>query len=135
LTLLAADEDNIRMAAARISRDELKRRLDDTTADAPVILDVRLKYPYEHSTVTLPGALRVPPGRLDPSVLPRNRELVLYDSDPEELVSSRIAADLIRLGFRALVLEGGIAAWVAAKLPTASKRAPVLTAPAGALKG
>lgn len=68
------------MPAARISRDELKQRLDDTTARSPVILDVRLIYPYEHSTVTLPGAPRIAPRRLDTSAFPRDRDLVLYDS-------------------------------------------------------
>src|SRR5207237_1005523 len=41
----------------RISREDLKQRLD---SGAPiVVIDARLKYPYEHSTVKLPGAIRV----------------------------------------------------------------------------
>lgn len=126
------------MTVPRISREELKQRLDAApAASSPVvIIDVRLKYPYEHSTVTLPGALRMGPGHLDSSRLPRDRDIVLYDSDPEELVSSRVAQELLRQGYRVSVLAGGIGDWVAAKFPTDSKPAPQPTAPApGSLKG
>jgi rhodanese-related sulfurtransferase len=120
----------------RITIDELKRRLDGPADGHPVILDARLKYPYEHSTITLPGAIRFAPGALDTSHLFPNRDIVVYDSDPEELVSSRVASDLIRRGYRAIALTGGIAAWVNAKLPTATKSAPQAAPPApGALKG
>lgn len=119
----------------RISREELSRRLAASSSEAgpggpPVIVDVRLKYPYEHSTLILPGAIRLAPG--DEPTLPRDRDIVLYDSDPEELVAEQAAADLVRRGFRALVLEGGIAAWATAKLPTERKSAPQLAAPMGA---
>ena len=123
------------MSVPRITKEELKRRLDGPAADAPVILDVRLKYPYEHSTATLPGAIRMLPSALDTSALPRDRDLVLYDSDPGELVSSQGAAVLNRQGFRAFALQGGIAEWMAAKLPTDSKPAPQPLAPAGTTKG
>ena len=52
------------MAVPRISSEELKRRMDDAAA-APLIIDVRLKYPFEHSTVLLPGAVRSGPGTID----------------------------------------------------------------------
>jgi rhodanese-related sulfurtransferase len=111
------------MTVPRISSDELKRRMDDP-AGAPLVVDVRLKYPYEHSTVLLPRALRSGPGTIDPALLSRERDIVLYDSDPHELVAEMAAADLIAAGYRASVLQGGIAAWVTAKLPTDSKPAP-----------
>jgi rhodanese-related sulfurtransferase len=121
------------MSVPRISKEDLKQRLDDAAAPQPVIIDVRLKYPYEHSTVTLPGAIRMAPDAVAAAALPRDRDLVLYDSDPEELVSARAAAQLNRHGYRALALRGGIAEWVTAKLPTSSKAAPQLsTTPAGA---
>jgi rhodanese-related sulfurtransferase len=124
------------MAVPRITKEELKQRLERAEAERPVVVDVRLKYPYEHSTVTLPGALRIGPGMVDPSRLPRDRDIVLYDSDPEELVSERVASGLIRQGYRALALRGGIGEWVTAKLPTDSKPAPQSAPPApGALKG
>ena len=120
------------MAVPRISKEELKQRLDAGGASLPVLVDVRLKYPYEHSTATLPGAVRMPPSAIDVAKLPRDREIVLYDSDPEELVSSRVAEELQHQGYRVSVLEGGIGAWVTAKLPTDSKSAPQPSAPATA---
>jgi rhodanese-related sulfurtransferase len=123
------------MAVPRVSKDELKRRLDAAGPSAPLIVDVRLKYPYEHSTGTLPGAMRMAPGALDPSRLPLDRDIVLYDSDPEELVSSNIARELQKSGYRVAVLAGGIAEWLAAKYPTDSKPAPQPAAIGGSLTG
>jgi len=115
----------------RISREDLKQRLDSSSP--PVIVDARLKYPYEHSTVRLPGSLRYPG---DMGSLPRDREIVVYDSDPNELASTHVAAELIRLGYRAMALRGGINDWLAANLPTETKTAPVMAPPEpGALKG
>jgi rhodanese-related sulfurtransferase len=116
----------------RITKEDLKQRLD--SGAPPVLVDARLKYPYEHSTVKLPGAIRVsdPPA---PS-FSRDREVVVYDSDPNELASSHVAAELIRLGYRAVTLKGGIADWLAANLPTETKEAPKQAPPEpGALKG
>ena len=42
------------MPVPRISKEDLKQRLD--SGAQPVLVDARLKYPYEHSTVKLPGA-------------------------------------------------------------------------------
>lgn len=124
------------MAVPRISKEELKQKIDRGAPWAPVVLDVRLKYPYEHSTIRLPGAVRVSPQAPDVSTLPRDREVVAYDSDPEELVSARIAAMLIRQGYRASALKGGIVEWLAANYPTETKEAPKQRPiAAGALKG
>ena len=101
------------MSVPRITKEELKARIEEKGLDPPIILDTRLKYPYEHSTVTLPGALRVDPKNdQTPAGLSNDREIVTYDSDPEELVSARVAAALIRKGFSARALEGGLAASV-----------------------
>jgi rhodanese-related sulfurtransferase len=123
------------MAVPRISKEDLAAKIDDS-ATAPVLVDARLKYPYEHSTVKLPGAVRVEPPDFDLSSVPRDREVVAYDSDPQEFVSARIAAQLIREGCQASALKGGIEGWIAAKLPTEGKEAPKQKPPvAGALKG
>ncbi|MBP1604015.1 MAG: hypothetical protein H6Q09_1187 [Acidobacteria bacterium] len=106
------------MPVPRITKEELKQRLDAAdAASRPFIIDVRLKYPYEHSAVRLPGAVRVFPDGSYPATLPRDRDIVAYDSDPGELVSSDVAADLIRKGHRAFALAGGIADWTGANLP------------------
>lgn len=125
------------MPVPRISREDLKSKLDSAeSASKPLLLDVRLKYPYEHSTMRLPGSVRMAPDAVDPTKLPRDREIVAYDSDPNELVSSRVAAELIKAGFRASALKGGIADWLAANLPTETKDAPKAAAPEpGSLKG
>ena len=86
------------MPVPRISKEDLKQRLD--SGAPPVIIDARLKYPYEHSTVKLPGALRMTADAPSPA-LPRDRDVVVYDSDPNELASSHVAAALIRQGYRA----------------------------------
>ena len=120
------------MAVPRISKEDLKQRLD--SGSAPVIVDARLKYPYEHSPVRLPGAIRYETGPATP--LPRDREIVVYDSDPNELASSHVAAELIRQGYRAAALKGGIVEWLTANLPIESKEAPKQAPPEpGALKG
>ena len=121
------------MPVPRISKEDLKQRLE--SAAPPLLVDARLKYPYEHSTVKLPGAIRFGHGASAPS-FPRDREIVVYDSDPNELASSDVAANLIRQGYRAVTLKGGISEWVSANLPTETKEAP-RQAPIepGALKG
>jgi rhodanese-related sulfurtransferase len=117
----------------RISKEDLKQRLD--SGASPVLVDARLKYPYEHSTVRLPGAVRYAPDG-PAQALPRDREIVVYDSDPNELASSHVAAELIRQGYRAAALKGGINEWLAANLPTETKDAPKQAPPEpGALKG
>jgi rhodanese-related sulfurtransferase len=121
------------VAAPRITKEDLKQQLDG--GSAPSLVDARLKYPYEHSTVRLPGAIRYAGEDSLPS-LPRDRAVVVYDSDPNELASSRVAADLIRQGYRASALKGGIVEWLDAKLPTEVKDAPKQAPPEpGALKG
>ena len=117
----------------RISKEDLKTRLEGESA--PVVIDARLKYPYEHSTVRFPGAIRFTGDTAGPS-LPRDRDIVVYDSDPNELASSHVAALLIREGYRAVALKGGIVEWLTANLPTETKDAPKQAAPEpGALKG
>ena len=121
------------MPVPRITKEELKERLH--SASPPVLVDARLKYPYEHSTLRLPGAIRYAGEGPVPS-LPRDRAVVVYDSDPNELASSRVAAELIRQGYRAAALKGGIVEWIDAKLPTETKDAPKQAPPEpGALKG
>ncbi len=123
------------MPVPRISKEELKQRLEVADASVPVIVDARLKYPYEHSTVRLPGAMRMPADSVEPGGLPHDRDIVVYDSDPDEITSSHVAAGLIRLGYRASALKGGIAEWVGANFPVESKESARPTPPVpGAVK-
>jgi len=106
----------------RITKEQLKERFD--LGDVPTLLDVRLKYPYEHSTVTLPGALRAAPNVVGSLSIPRDKEIVVYDSDPGEIVSARVAQGLLRKGYQVSVLKGGLPDWVTANYPTETKVAP-----------
>lgn len=113
------------MPVPRITKEDLKQRMENPDAAAhPTLLDVRLKYPYEHSTVRLPGALRMAHDAVTVSQLPRERDIVVYDSDPDEVTGSAVAADLIRQGFRASVLKGGVSEWAGANFPVETKPAP-----------
>ena len=123
------------MPVTRISKEDLKQRLEAAEAAArPVVLDVRLKYPYEHSTVLLPGAVRLAPGAVGVSRIPKDHDLVAYDSDPDEITSSAVATELIKQGYRVSVLKGGIAEWVGANFPVEGKDAPKPAPPASAAK-
>lgn len=119
------------MAVPRITKEDLKQQLDAGTP--PVIIDARLKYPFEHSTVRLPGSIRY--SAEGAASLPRDRQIIVYDSDPNEIASSHVAAALIRQGYRAAALKGGINDWMTANLPTETKDAPKQATPEpGALK-
>jgi rhodanese-related sulfurtransferase len=131
LTGFAPADHNTGVPVPRISKEDLKQRLD--SGSPPILVDARLKYPYEHSTVRLPGALRYPDAT---SSLPHDRDIVVYDSDPNELSSSHVAAELIRRGYRVAALKGGITEWLGANLPIETKAAPMMAPPEpGALKG
>jgi rhodanese-related sulfurtransferase len=106
----------------RITKEQLKERLD--RGEAVTILDVRLKYAYEHSTVKLPGAIRVSPYAVESASIPGGGEVVAYDSDPNELTSTHVASELLRKGLKVSVLKGGVPEWLAANFPIETKEAP-----------
>ncbi len=122
------------MSVPRISKEELKQRLEGDQAAKPQVLDARLKYPYEHSSVRLPGAVRVLADSLNVSQFSKDKELVVYDSDPDEITSSHVAAQLIGQGFRASALKGGIGEWMAANFPVESKDSVAASPAPGAAK-
>ena len=111
------------MAVSRITKEDLKQRLDGDEAGRPALADVRLKYAWDHSTLKLPGAIRLDPKSPQAAALPKDRNLVLYDSDPNEITSVRVAASFGAAGYRVHVLAGGLPEWVSANLPTETKEA------------
>jgi rhodanese-related sulfurtransferase len=123
LTPRDPDEDNTTMAVTRISRDDLKARLDGDEAGRPALVDVRLKYAWDHSTVKLPAAVRLDPKHLQTTALDARRDVVVYCSDPNDITSVRVAAELGRAGFTAAVLTGGLPEWIGANLPIETKDA------------
>ena len=111
------------MPVSRISKEDLKQRLEGDEAARPVLADVRRKYAWDHSTLMLPGAIRLDPKAPASAGLSKSRDLVLYDSDPDEITGVDVAAALSGEGFRVFVLKGGLPEWVGANLPTETKEA------------
>lgn len=111
------------MAVSRISKEDLKLQLDGDEAGRPALVDVRRKYAWDHSTLKLPGAARLDPKDPSTAGLSKDRDFVVYDSDPDEITGVEVAAGLAAKGFRVQVLKGGLPEWVAANLPTETKDA------------
>ena len=123
------------MAVSRISKDDLKLKLDGDETARPVLADARLKYAWDHSTLKLPGAIRIDPKNLAGASLPKGRDVVVYDSDPDDITAVTVAVQLKQAGYAVCVLKGGLPEWVAANLPADTKdavRAPAPPAPAAA---
>ena len=98
---------------ARISARELNERL--MSGPTPVVVDVRSPTARTLDPRRIPGALHVPlnevGGRL--GELPRDSEIVLYCTCPNEASAAQTAKVLIRHGFtRVRPLHGGLDAWI-----------------------
>jgi membrane protein DedA with SNARE-associated domain/rhodanese-related sulfurtransferase len=106
---------------ARISVDELYRLMDAGTA--PLIVDVRSQIARSLEPRYIPGALHLPMHGFEEHVkeLPRDREIILYCSCPNEASAAQVAKLLIDNGFvRVRPLLGGLEAWIAAGHPVES---------------
>jgi 3-mercaptopyruvate sulfurtransferase SseA len=123
LTLADPGEDNTDMAVSRITKEDLTLQLEGDEAGRPALADVRRKYAWDHSTLKLPGAMRLDPKAPSTTGLAKDRDLVVYDSDPDEITGVEVAAALAAAGIRVHVLKGGLPEWVAASLPTETKDA------------
>jgi len=103
---------------AKISVDELKQRLD--AGDPITVVDVRHPIALELDPETIPGALNMLLEEIDHRhhEIPRDREIVLYCSCPNEVSSARTALLLKKKGIhRVRPLEGGLDAWRGRKFP------------------
>jgi membrane protein DedA with SNARE-associated domain/rhodanese-related sulfurtransferase len=106
------------LRSRRLTPDELRVRLD--SSDPPRILDLRTAIAFEVTCETLPGAIRLDPEELEErhKELPRNCDIVLYCTCPNETTSARVALALKKLGIqRVFPLEGGFEAWAARGYP------------------
>jgi membrane protein DedA with SNARE-associated domain/rhodanese-related sulfurtransferase len=100
---------------ARINVDELRERMQDDRL--PVIVDVRSPTSVGLERRRIPGALQVPVQEVERQArsLPRDREIVLYCTCPNEASAAQAARLLITQGFRQVrPLRGGLDAWIAA---------------------
>ncbi|HEV2227717.1 MAG TPA: DedA family protein/thiosulfate sulfurtransferase GlpE [Steroidobacteraceae bacterium] len=103
---------------ARISVAELRRQMDEGAA--PVIVDVRSPTAQTLERRRIPGAVHVPvqDAARHLSELPRDREIILYCSCPNEASAARVARLLMNHGFRQVrPLRGGLEAWIEAGHP------------------
>jgi len=106
---------------ARISVDELHRLMDAGTT--PLIVDVRSQIARTLEPRHIPGALHLPMHGFEEHIreLPRDREIILYCSCPNEASAAQVAKLLIDSGFvRVRPLLGGLEAWIAAGHPVES---------------
>jgi membrane protein DedA with SNARE-associated domain/rhodanese-related sulfurtransferase len=97
---------------ARIGVDDLKARID--SGEDLVIVDLRRALDVEAEPETIPGAFRMDAQELQRTNdrLPRDREIILFCTCPNEATSARVALLLRRQGIlRIRPLEGGLAGW------------------------
>ena len=84
------------MALSTIDCDELRRKLE--ADERLVIVDALPPMSFAHSH--LPGAINMPPERVDPKRIPyRDAEIVVYCANPECESSIDTANRLLALGF------------------------------------
>lgn len=120
----------------RITVEELRDKLD--AADKPVILDLRSRAELELNPSIISGAIHV---ELDEVAnrhheFPRDRDIILYCSCPNEVSSARMVLLLHRKGFtRVRPLKGGIEAWRKNNYPLEKWTASVTTTAASMLVG
>ncbi|HEX4325620.1 MAG TPA: DedA family protein/thiosulfate sulfurtransferase GlpE [Burkholderiales bacterium] len=98
---------------ARISVDELWTLMQ--AGHQPVVVDVRSGVARKVDPRGIPGALPLEMERLGDQVqhLPRDREIILYCTCPNEESAAHVAKLLMNLGYtRVRPLHGGLDAWV-----------------------
>lgn len=104
---------------AKISAVELKNLMDD--GQQVIIVDVRNALSREADPETIPGAIHLLFEEIDHrhDELPKDKEIVLYCTCPNDISSARTALKLKRQGVqRVRPLEGGLHAWRERKFPT-----------------
>lgn len=103
---------------ARISVDELHRRME--AGETPLVVDVRSHTARSLEPRHIPNALHLPMHGFEGHIreLPRDREIVLYCSCPNEASAAQVAKLLMNSGFsRVRPLLGGLDAWIEAGHP------------------
>ena len=97
---------------SKISVDELKQRLD--AGEAISVVDVRHPLSLQLDPDTIPGAINFTLEEIEHrhQEIPRDRDIVLYCTCPNEVSSARTAFLLKKKGIhRVRPLEGGLDAW------------------------
>lgn len=106
---------------ARITVEELHQKLE--AGEELMILDLRSQSAVDEDPALIHGARHVSMDEVDSYLkeVPRDRDIVLYCSCPNEVSAARVALLLHRKGFsRVRPLLGGIDAWRERNYPTES---------------
>lgn len=122
---------------AGVTGEELQQIMQAAKANGgnqPFVVDLRHPLDYLPDPRVLPGALRISPTELEKhcSLLPRDRDVVLYCTCPNDETSGHMAKRLQKLGVhRVRPLRGGFEGWRDAGLPLIDydERAPRQAAP------
>jgi rhodanese-related sulfurtransferase len=104
---------------ARITVDELHQKQE--AGENPMILDLRPHIELEQNPSIIRGALHMSMDEVErrQHEIPRDRDVILYCSCPNEVSSARVALALRRNGIsRVRPLLGGIDAWRERNYPT-----------------
>lgn len=109
---------------ARISPDELHLRMD--RGESVVVVDLRHSMEFESEPETIPGAVHMDAADLEEAfeVIPRDREIVLFCSCPNEATAAQMALRLRVHGItRIRPLAGGLDGWRSRGFPLQALRA------------
>jgi rhodanese-related sulfurtransferase len=112
----------LKLRMARITVDELHRKLE--AGEQPFILDLRSESEFEHEPLLIRGALHMTLDELQQrhGEIPRDRDVILYCSCPNEESSARAALLLRRNGIENVhPLQGGFDAWRERDYPTETR--------------
>ena len=112
---------------ARITVAELRQLVE--AGKAPLILDLRSSAAVQEDPALIQGAIHVGMEDIEKRVdqFPRDRDIIVYCSCPNEVSSARVALRLQRKGFtRVRPLLGGIDAWREQNYPMQPKATVVV---------
>src|SRR5258708_35922565 len=118
--------DEPRMATITVA--EPREKLD--AGETPIIFDLRSSAAVEQDPVLIQGAIHLSMDEIEKrqSEFPRDRDIILYCSCPNEVSSARLALRLQRKGFtRVRPLLGGIDAWRKQNYPMDQRAAVVVS--------
>jgi membrane protein DedA with SNARE-associated domain/rhodanese-related sulfurtransferase len=108
-----------KLRIARISPEELYQRIN--SGEDLVIVDLRHTLEFEAEPQTIPGAVHMDTAELEEAVdvIPRDRDVILFCSCPNEATAAQMALRLRYLGItRIRPLAEGLAGWRARGFPT-----------------
>lgn len=111
---------------ARITPEELKRKLEE--GESVAVIDLRHPLDFLPEPYTIPGAIRIPMEELRArnQEIPRDRDVVLYCTCPNEATSAMTAIQLRQFGVtRVRPLAGGYFAWRKRGFPLDSEFGPI----------